>query len=103
MFGAPAPGDVVRVPRVSVVVPLYQKAATVRRCLASIAAQTLSDFEAIIVDDGSTDGCGDAVAELADPRFRLLRQVNAGPGAARNRGIEEARAAYVAFLDADDC
>jgi hypothetical protein len=102
MFVAPEPGDVVRVPRVSVAVPLYQKAATVRRCLASIAAQTLGDFEAIVVDDGSTDGCGSAVAELADSRFRLLRQANAGPGAARNRGIEEARSAYVAFLDADD-
>jgi hypothetical protein len=87
---------------VSVVVPLYQKAATVRRCLASICAQTCADFEAIVVDDGSTDGGGAAVRELADPRFRLVRQPNAGPGAARNRGMREARAAYVAFLDADD-
>jgi hypothetical protein len=102
MFHAPSPGRDARIPRVSVVVPLYQKAATVRRCLASIAAQTLRDFEAIVVDDGSTDGCGAAVDELADSRFRLLRQPNAGPGAARNRGIAEARGAYVAFLDADD-
>jgi hypothetical protein len=102
MFQAPASDDAVPTPRISVVVPLYQKAATVRRCLASIAAQTLGDFEAIVVDDGSTDGCGAAVAEFADSRFRLLRQANAGPGAARNRGIVEARGAYVAFLDADD-
>jgi hypothetical protein len=102
MFQAPLPVEEARIPRVSVVVPLYQKAATVRRTLASIAAQTLGDFEAIVVDDGSTDGCGDAVAALADSRFRLLRQANAGPGAARNRGIGAARGGYVAFLDADD-
>ena len=69
--------------RVSVVVPLYQKAATIRRCLASIASQSYPGFEAIVVDDGSTDGGGAAVAALADPRFRLVRQPNAGPGAAR--------------------
>jgi hypothetical protein len=102
MFRAGAWGDAGCIPRVSVVVPLYQKAATVRRCLASIAAQTFEHFEAIVVDDGSTDGCGAAVAELADPRFRLLSQTNSGPGAARNRGIDEARGEYVAFLDADD-
>jgi CTP:molybdopterin cytidylyltransferase MocA len=88
--------------RVSVVVPLYQKAATIRRCLASIAGQSNAGFEAIVVDDGSTDGGGDAVAALADPRFRLVRQPNAGPGAARNLGIRTARGEYVAFLDADD-
>jgi glycosyltransferase involved in cell wall biosynthesis len=89
-------------PRVSVVVPLYQKAATIRRCLTSIAAQSHSDFEAIVVDDGSSDGGGEAVAALGDPRLRLVRQANAGPGAARNRGIRAARGEYVAFLDADD-
>jgi hypothetical protein len=95
-------GDPARMPSVSVVVPLYQQAGTVRRTLTSIAAQTFGNFEAIVVDDGSTDGGGAAVAELADPRFRLVRQANAGPGAARNRGIDEARGAYLAFLDADD-
>lgn len=89
-------------PRVSVVVPLFNKAPTVARCLASIANQTYRGFEAIVVDDGSTDGSGAAVAALGDPRFRLLQQSNAGPGAARNRGIREARGEYVAFLDADD-
>jgi glycosyltransferase involved in cell wall biosynthesis len=89
-------------PHVSVVVPLYQKAATVGRCLASIRAQSYADFEAIVVDDGSTDGGGAAVAALGDARFRLVRQANAGPGAARNRGLREARGAYAAFLDADD-
>ncbi len=83
-------------------VPLYNKERTVLRTLASIAAQDCTDFEAIIVDDGSTDG-GDAVAEaFPDPRFRLIRQANAGPGAARNTGIAAARADFIAFLDADD-
>lgn len=89
-------------PLVTVIVPLYNKAAYVARALDSIAAQTVEDFEVIVVDDGSTDGGGDAAAARSDPRYRLVRQANAGPGAARNRGLREARAPYVAFLDADD-
>jgi glycosyltransferase involved in cell wall biosynthesis len=89
-------------PLVSVVVPLYNKARYVLRALESLAAQTVSDLEVIVVDDGSTDG-GDRIAEaIRDSRFRLLRQTNAGPGAARNRGLREARAPFVGFLDADD-
>ena len=88
--------------RVSVVVPLYNKAAYVQRALDSISAQTHPDFEAIVVDDGSTDE-GPRIAEShTDPRIRVIRQVNGGPGAARNRGIAEARSELVAFLDADD-
>jgi GT2 family glycosyltransferase len=89
-------------PRLSVIIPLYNKAPHVRRALDSVAAQTFTDFEAIVVDDGSTDGGARAVAEFADPRFRLVSQRNAGPGAARNRGIREARGELLAFLDADD-
>jgi glycosyltransferase involved in cell wall biosynthesis len=98
----PLLGKGVRVPLVSVVMPLYNKAPYVLRALESVAAQTMTDLEVIVVDDGSTDGGADLVAGTPDPRFRLVRQSNAGPGAARNRGLREARAPYVAFLDGDD-
>jgi glycosyltransferase involved in cell wall biosynthesis len=86
----------------SVIVPLYNKASTVKRTLASLAAQTLSDFEVIVVDDGSTDGGADVVEYCPVPRVRVIRQANSGPGAARNRAIAEANGGYLAFLDADD-
>lgn len=89
-------------PRVSVIVPLYNKARHVRRALDSIAAQTFRDFELIVVDDGSTDGGAELVESYTDARTRLIRQENAGPGAARNRGVAEAVGEIVAFLDADD-
>jgi glycosyltransferase involved in cell wall biosynthesis len=89
-------------PGCSVVVPLYDKGPFVARALNSIAAQTYGDFEVIVVDDGSNDDGPDVVARYPDPRFRLIRQVNAGPGAARNRGLQEAASDTIAFLDADD-
>jgi Glycosyl transferase family 2 len=85
-----------------VIVPLYNKALFVLRCLDSIFAQTFGDFELIVVDDGSTDEGADLVSRIDDTRVRLIRQANAGPGAARNRGLAEAVGEYVAFLDADD-
>lgn len=88
--------------KVSIVIPLYNKARYVRRTLDSIAAQTFSDFEVIVVDDGSTDESAAIVAAYADERFRLVSRSNAGPGAARNTGIAEARGEFIAFLDADD-
>ena len=90
------------VPRVSVIVPLYNKAAYVRRALDSISRQTFTDFEVIVVDDGSTDKGPALVTAFADKRIRMLTQANLGPGAARNRGIERARGELIAFLDADD-
>ena len=97
-----ATSDDAAVAAVSVVMPLYNKEAVVGRALASIKAQTFRDFEVIVVDDGSTDGSAAVVDETDDPRIRLVRQDNAGPAAARNRGLEEARSDLVAFLDGDD-
>lgn len=89
-------------PRVSIVVPLFNKAPYVGRALRSISAQTFADFEVIVVDDGSTDGGHEQVEAHDDPRFRLVRQENAGPGAARNRGMDQSVGDLIAFLDADD-
>jgi GT2 family glycosyltransferase len=90
-------------PPIAVVIPLYNKRDWIRRCLDSIQSQTFQEFEACIVDDGSTDD-SDLVAAAfkSDPRFRLIRQENRGVAAARNKGIAETTAPLVAFLDADD-
>ena len=88
--------------RVSIVVPLYNKKPWITRCLDSIGKQSMGDYEAIVIDDGSDDGGGDLVGVRADTRVRLIRQARGGEGAARNRGLAEARCEWVAFLDADD-
>ena len=91
-------------PRISVVVPFYNNGDVLGDCLQSIAAQTFSDLEVIMVDDGSTDH-GPGVARkwaAADPRFTLAQSPRGGPGGARNRGIEQARGEFLAFVDADD-
>jgi CDP-glycerol glycerophosphotransferase len=92
------------VPRLSVVVPIYNVERYLPECLDSLAAQAVDDFEAILVDDGSPDGSG-AIAERyveRDPRFRLVRQPNGGLGSARNAGAALARGEFLAFLDSDD-
>lgn len=88
-------------PRVSVVMPAYNCAATVREAVDSVLAQDGVDMELIVVDDGSTDGTRDVLAGYGK-RLRLLRQANGGPAAARNRALAIARSEYIAFLDADD-
>ena len=91
-------------PLVSIIVPVYNAEKYLRRCLGSIAGQTLAGFECILVDDGSTDGSAAVCDTWAakDGRFRVLHQKNAGASAARNAGIEAARAPWLLFADADD-
>jgi len=86
----------------SIVIPLFNKEPHVARALRSVFDQTESSWEVIVVDDGSTDGGASVVRSYDDPRIRYLYQENQGPSEARNRGIEEARFPWVAFLDADD-
>lgn len=89
-------------PAVSVVVPVYNKASTIERTLKSIQQQTFTDFEVLVVDDGSKDDSAAIAARINDERFRVVQQPNAGEGAARNRGIRESRAELIALLDGDD-
>ena len=92
-------------PLVSVITPAYDAAEFLPDALRSVQTQTLSDWEHILVDDGSTDGSLELIQEAAaaDPRIRLLRtQGRSGPARARNQGLECASGKYAAFLDADD-
>lgn len=90
-------------PKVSVIIPTYNRAAFIGAAIESVLNQTFSDFELIVVDDGSTDET-EAVASrfLDDRRFIYLPQDNRGRSAARNRALACARGAYIAFLDSDD-
>ena len=91
-------------PAIAVVLPVYNRAATVGCAIRSVLDQEFGNFELMVVDDGSTDGTLDVIHAIKDPRIRILVQErNAGGNAARNRGIEESTAPILAFLDSDDC
>lgn len=96
-------GETTTSPSISIVIPAYQIAPYIAETLDSVFAQTLTDFAVIIVNDGSpdTDELERALAPYRD-RIYYIRQENAGAGAARNRGVREARGEFVAFLDGDD-
>lgn len=98
--GVPA----MKYPEISVIVPVYQVERWVERCVRSIQQQSFSDFELILVDDGSTDRSGSLCDCLArtDARIRVIHQPNQGLSAARNVGIEQSRGKYLCFADSDD-
>lgn len=95
-----SPGQDVR--RVSVVIPAYRSAATIRRAIDSVLGQTRSPAEIIVVDDGSPDDQASMVEQCYGSRVILIRQPNSGAASARNAGIERSTGDYLAFLDADD-
>ena len=92
-------------PAISVIIPMYNTEAFIKDCLDSLVAQTFTDFEAIIIDDGSTDNGARIAASYAssDSRFRVIGQPNKGVSEARNTGLKIMRGEYVTFVDSDDC
>jgi glycosyltransferase involved in cell wall biosynthesis len=89
-------------PTVSVVIPLYQTERYIAETLQSVLAQTYTDYEVLVVADGSTDRGPGIARGFTDPRIRVITQANRGLAGARNTGIRNARGRYIALLDADD-
>ncbi len=91
-------------PAVSVIIPVYNVERYLRECVESVLSQTFRDFEIILVDDESPDGCPKICDDYAaaDPRIRVIHKKNGGLGFARNSGLDVARGLYVCFLDSDD-
>ena len=91
-------------PFFSIIIPVYNVSVYLRECLNSVLAQTFTDWEAICIDDGSTDDSGNILDEYADKykQIRVIHQKNSGVGAARNKALDNARGDWICFLDADD-
>ena len=86
----------------SVVIPLYNKEQSIANTIQSVLNQSFQEFEVVIINDGSTDNSVQVVQGINDQRIRLIHQENQGVSAARNKGIEEAKNEWIAFLDGDD-
>lgn len=91
-------------PKISIIIPVYNVEQYLRECLDSVRAQTFTDWESICVDDGSTDNSPSILDEYAakDKRFRIIRREHSNAGACRNAGIDRARGEFLSFLDSDD-
>lgn len=89
-------------PKFSVIIPLYNKEQYIKNTIDCVLSQTVTDFELIVIDDGSTDNGQAVVKSINDSRIKLIQQRNAGVSSARNHGIREATGKYICFLDADD-
>src|SRR5262249_28112057 len=94
--------EAVRTPVVSVIMAVFDAAPWVGAAIQSLLPQTLTDFELIVIDDGSTDATAEVLAAFVDPRLRVERRARAGLTRSLNRALELARAPLVARLDADD-
>ena len=89
-------------PNISVIIPAYNAENTIKETINSVLNQTFTDFELIVINDGSQDSTLEIVSSISDHRVRVFSYPNAGVSAARNRGISEARGKYISFIDADD-
>lgn len=91
-------------PKISVIVPVYNVEKYLRRCIDSILAQTFTDFELLLIDDGSKDNSRDLCDGYAmkDERVRVFHKKNGGVSSARNLGLDNAKGEWVSFVDADD-
>jgi len=89
-------------PDVTVIMPVYNSDRYLNEAINSVFKQTLKNIELICIDDGSTDGSSEIMESFNDPRMSIIKQINSGPGPARNRGIDAAKGEFIAFLDADD-
>ncbi|WP_459210606.1 glycosyltransferase family 2 protein [Aquimarina rhabdastrellae] len=99
---SPHPLSLEPTPLFSIIIPLYNKASYIKNTLDSVLAQTVSDYEIIIIDDGSTDQSATIAKAVSDTRITYTYQENQGVSAARNHGIQLARGTYITFIDADD-
>jgi glycosyltransferase involved in cell wall biosynthesis len=86
----------------TVVIPLFNKEQYIQTTITSVLQQSYSDFELLVVDDGSTDGSAEIVHNISDPRLKYIKKEHSGAAATRNFGIRRAEGRYIAFLDADD-
>ncbi len=89
-------------PKVSVIIPAYNAMDFLPETLSTVLGQTYTDFEVVVVNDGSTDNIENWIVQISDPRVKLVSQTNLGLAAARNTGIRESQGEYLAFMDADD-
>src|SRR5690606_15785652 len=92
------------IPKVSVVIPVYNAERHLRKCLDSVLNQNYSEYEVLIIDDGSTDNSLE-IADEYSGKYEIIKvysQINQGPSAARNTGIQHTTTPYITFLDADD-
>jgi glycosyltransferase involved in cell wall biosynthesis len=92
----------IRAPKVSVIMPVYNGERFIAEAIESVLAQDFQHWELIVINDGSTDETAKVLAGFVDPRVRIIHQANGGEAAARNRGLEAVSGEYVGFLDADD-